>query len=280
MFTTLFFHDCYLQTGWIPMQPLQRKIELGDVCQIQQGRMQPLLNLHQAHLIDQQMDSTSLHLNPVDWRIQNGVWQSHCEIRTDTNKAGEAYQWTEQVLSFDQPGSFVFHGNEPRAHLLLNWHHIRDDVTLKLTQMHYNFRDVYVISAVATTHDWGLSIAAQKGARLEMSATLGHTDCFTLLSHNTAQTAKCKGIACYEQARGMPAYFFKAKKLVLCEERVDHYLRHIVENREKLSPAVEANWLTTDLVNLATIHELNQNTCSKFFTWIDCSLDDVVRIVG
>lgn len=274
-----FYHDCYLKTGWIPMQPLSRKIAVGDVCQIQHGNVLPLLNLEQANVVESISISNALHLNPIEWAIQRGVMQTHCAIRTDANKAGEPYQWTEQVLEFDAPGSFLFHGQEPRAHLLLNWHHIKDDVTLKLTQLHYSFRDVYVITGVASMPDWGLAIAGQAGAQLEMSATVGNTDYYALLSHQSAQTVKCRGINCYEQSKGMPAHFFKAKKLVISDESYDHYLRKVIADEEELGLRATANWLASNLLNLVKSNELNLNTCIKFFSWVDCSLDDVARLV-
>ncbi len=279
MLRTEFFHECYLRTGWIPMQPLSRQIKLGDVCQIQHGRFQALLNLDQIHLAERALEVGSIHLNPIDWRIKRGVQQTECQIHTDANKAGEQYQWTEQVLQFAQAGSFLFHGSEPHAQLLLNWNQIRDDVTLNLTQQHYSFRHVYVVTAVASMKDWGLTISGQEGGHLEMSAGIGNTDSFAMLSHSSAQTAKCRGIAYNEQANGQPAHFFKAKKLVMSDGRMDHFLRQVVENKVDLSEQVKANWLNADLMNLLKANELNLATCHNFFSWVDASLDDVALLI-
>lgn len=280
MYKKDFYRDCYLQTGWIPMQPLTSKLAPGAIGQIQQGQFRPLLNIVDAHLIEEIKISHTVRLDGGNWELSRGVKQSACKITACKDDDGERYHRTKQVLEFSRPGSFMFHGSEPNAHLLLNWDKLRDDLIVKLTQLHYSFRDVYVITGVTTMKNWGLAVAGQAKARLEMTATVGNTDWYSMLSHSSARTVRCQGIAGNEMARGAAAYFFKAKKLILSSVMRDHMIDHVLHNRADLNPLEIANWLGSDLLNLCKTNELNLSTCLDFFAWADAGLDDVELLAG
>lgn len=120
-----FYRDCYLKTGWLPMQPLARSLVVGDVCQIQQGRFQPLLNLVDAHLVERIAVSRAIELDPIEWGLSQGVQQTFCE----TLWTGERTAFSKQVLEFAHTGSFIFSAGSAQARLLTNWSQLRDDVT-------------------------------------------------------------------------------------------------------------------------------------------------------
>lgn len=270
-----FYRDCYLKTGWIPMQPLTRKLALGDVCQIRGGRIQPLLNIVDAHLLEEIQLSHVVALDAGNWELSRGVRQRSSKVTASKDDVGDRYQRTRQVLEFAKAGSFMFHGSEPHAHFILNWDRISEDLILKLTQLHYSFRHAYVIMGVASMKNWGLAVAGQKGAWLAMTAAVGNTDWYSMLSHGSAKTVKCHGMSCNEMARGLPAHFFKAKKLVLSDGMRDQFIHHLLHNKADMSPVEIANWLEGDLLNLCRNNELNLSTCLNFFDWADVSLDDV-----
>lgn len=273
-----FYSHCYQQTAWLPMHPFTRRLALGDLCQLRQGRFQPLLNIGDAHLVENLLVSRDIPLDQNGWELSRGVKQLLCETQTELGGDSEDYYWTRQVLDFSQPGDFIFHARKPKANLLLNWAQIKDDLTLKLTQLHYGFRQVYVITGVATAEDWGLAVAGQADARLEMSAALSESNSFSLLSHNSARAERCTGIACYEKTKDQAAYFFKAKKLVMSDAMTDRYLSLVVENKAELGGGEIANWLQADLLDLVKVNELNLTTSIGFFNWVDMSLDDVALL--
>jgi hypothetical protein len=279
MFKKNFYQNCYEKTGWVPMQALTQAIALGDVCQIQQGRMQPLLNVASMNLIEPLCRSEKIALPTVQWGISQGVQQTLCELH-NVQEEGANYQWTKQVLVFDAPGSFAFHGCAPQAQWLLNWAQIKDEVTLKLTQLQYSFRHIYFITAVASMADWALAVAGQAGAQLEMSAEVENSDYFALLSHQTARNERSKGMACQEKGHGQPAHFFQAKKLVLSDTTYDRYLQHILLHHGACGLHPMLQLLRTDPLNLLKANELNLTTAIDFFNWTDISLNDVELLVG
>lgn len=276
----MFHRDCYVNTGWLPMHPLVRGLAVGDVCQLRQGRLQPRLNVVDAGLVERLKVSRPIPLDPVDWGFGQGVQQSLCETRWSVDGDGERRASTRQVLEFARAGAFMFHAGAAHARLLTNWNEIRDDVTLKLTQLHYGFRDVYVVSGIVTADDWALACAAQAGARLEMTTALDSCDRYSLFSHRSASSEQCHGIAALERSDGRPAHFFKAKKLVLSDATHDHYLGQLLDGAAAGRTPDLSNWLAAPLLDLVKTNELNLNTSIGFFSWVDLTLDDVERLAG
>ncbi|WP_248798723.1 hypothetical protein [Pseudomonas sp. MWU13-2105] len=275
-----FYRDCYLKTGWLPMQPLARSLAVGDVCQLQHGRFQPLLNIVDAHLVEQVAVSQPIALDPIDWRFGQDGQQTFCETLWSEDEQGEHRAFTKQVLEFSQAGGYAFSAGAVQARLLTNWHQIRDDVTLKLTQLRYGFREAYVVSGVLQASDWALVVAAQEGARLDLSTALAGGDRHTLLGHGSTRMQQSQGIAEFEQSQGQSGFFFKARKLLLSDAMYDHYLGLLLDNPADLRPAEIANWLNAPLLNLTRSNELNLTTSIGFFAWAELSLDDVERLAG
>jgi hypothetical protein len=273
-----FYRHCFRETGWVPMQPLTRKLTLGDVCQIRDGRFQPLLNIGDAHLVENLLVSHAIELDKFAWTMSRGARQGYSETVADQDPSGERHQWTRQAVEFTHEGDFIFHAKHPKAWLVLNWNQIRDDLTLKLTQLHYSFRHAYVITGIATAEEWGLAVAGQNDARLEMSADIDTSDRFSLLSHDSARSDRCTGIASYEISHGEAAHFFRAKRLVMSDAMVDRYLIHLVQNKDELGHTEIANWLNGDLYNQFKANDLNLTTSIGLFSWTNLSLDDVERL--
>jgi len=273
-----FYRACFLNSGWIPVQDFAQTIAIGDVAQIRNGRLQTLVNLQQAHLIETLELSRPLALGDLFWRLEQGVCQSLSETQTLQDDAAELYFQTRQVLEFSRRGDFLFHARHGSARYLLNWNLIRDDATLKLTQLHYQFRQAYVVTAVATMHEWGLAIAGQDEARLEMSSASNSCDRYGLLSHPSARAEVSRGIASFDVGKDRPAHFFRAKKLILSEATHDRYLSQLVENHAHLRDDEIAHWLNADLINLGRSSDLSLNTCGAYFSWCDMSLNDLALL--
>lgn len=270
------------------MYPLTRPIELGDVFQIHNGMVQPLMNILQVNLVEDILVSPHLELNSIDWRLKSGIRQTYCtdeSIASNTEERdsliendveAEKYLYrTRQVLSAKQSGDFVFHGYDPICRLILNWHKFEKDATLKLTQSHYTFRDIYVITGVATVRGWGLIISGAADAQLEMIANTKTTDIFNLISHESVMIQESRNISIHEHSSEQPAYFFRAKKLKISDKMYDQYLTRLLENNSDLSRRSIANWLNGNLLNLIKSNELNLATTIEFYKWDDASLDDV-----
>jgi hypothetical protein len=275
-----FYRDYYLQTGFLPMQPLTHALALGDVCQIHQGRILPLLNIAQARLVEPLVHSRALVLAPADISLRRDAMQRNSTAAWHDDGSGKQQLRTHQTLEFSQAGGFIFAGGQGSARLLCNWNEIRDDLTVKLTQLHYGFREVYVVTALVTVDQWALAVAAQPGASLKMSAKSESSDGYALLADPSARHESSEGMAVHEAGQGRPAHFFKARKLVLSDLMHDRYLNHLLESEPGSRPFGLPNWNRTSLQNLIRANELTLNTCIDFYTWVDLSLDDIERLAG
>jgi hypothetical protein len=274
-----FYRQCYRNSGgWIPMMPLAHKLELGDFGQIRQGRLRPLGNIGKLRLVYQIKSTDRIALNPDDWQLEAGVEKIFGSTQTRTDDQNSLSTWSKQVLAFGRKGDFVFYGAEPKARFIANWSEFKQDITLKLTQADYSFRDVYVVTAVATVGHWGLAIAGADGAQLELAAETGEADHFAMLSHRTAIAEQSRHIAVFEQSAGRHGYFFKAKKLVLSDQKKDQLISQMLQQNVALEADELANWLSSDLLNRVQANELNPSTCLDYFDWVDVSLDDVEKL--
>jgi hypothetical protein len=277
MLSKEFYRHCYAATGWLPMQPLVQGLAVGDVCQVLHGRFQPLLNLAEARVVEPLEVSAEVALAPDGWLL--GLHVLHQAGGTHRPGEGDGTVHSRVALEFAREGGYLLHARAPRARLLRNWSQLRDDATLKLTQLHYGFRHAYVVTGVATAHAWGLAMAACPGARLELAVAGGcNGGGAHVLSEPSARVELCQGLAVCEVAQERPAHFFQAKKLVLSDAMADRYLAQVLDGR--LRPADTGNWLQASLFDLVKSNELNLNTSIGYFSWTAMSLDDVELLAG
>ena len=264
------------------MQPLAAKLELGDFAQIRQSRLMPLGNICKLRLVHAIKSTDPIPLNPWDWQLESGVEKTAGNTRTQSQiqEDGQESQgaWSTQTLTFKQKGDFVFHGSKPKAQFIANWSEFKQDVTLKLTQVDYGFRDVYIVTAIASVNHWGLAIAAAEGAQLEIAAQTSEADCFAMLGHQSLVALQSRHIASFEKSAGRTAYFFKAKKLVLSDKKTDQMINQMLNQNGALDPDELASWLSADLINRVQANELTPNTCLEYFDWVDATLDDVEKL--
>jgi len=274
-----FYRFCYLETGgWIPAFPPTQTLQLGDFCQINQAKLRPLGNILNFDLVEEVLVSDSLPLDKDDWKIKSGVRQLFCATELVTGEGGSCSEWTKQLLEFEQQGSFLFYGLEPYCQMLLNWSQIQDDVTLKLTQRDYAFREVYVITALAKMDNWGFASANQPTAELEVLAQTKRREWYELISHETCRIEQSKGIDNIARENELPAYFFKAKRLVISDQKREQFLRDIVLEQALMTPQALSNWLREDLTNRFDATEINLANGLSFFDWVDTNLDDVAKL--
>ena len=256
------------------MYPLSQPILLGDFCQIQRSRLKPLGNLSQLNLADVYLSAT-LPMNEDDWKLSAGVNQIYYSTEQTINDQDQSLEWNKQILGFADIGSFVFHGTNPQCEFMLNWSELVENITVTLTQGSFSFRELYVVTAIAMLDSWGLAIAGKDEARLEMSSEISEADCYTLMSNPACRATESKYISSYSKSSGYPAYFFKAKKLVLTDRMRETFLSELLQQSEQLAEAQVANWIDAKLINKLKSNELNMVTALEFFTWVDVSLDDV-----
>jgi hypothetical protein len=274
-----YYRQCYLHTGgWIPVNPSSPSIALGDFCTLQRCELRPLGNITaDLRLSENTLVSPELPLSPSDWKLQHAVSQVFTETeRSDSeNDLGSK---TRQVLEFEAAGGFVFHGHNPRCTVLLNWSQIVDEITIGLTQSHYAFREVYVITGVASVCPWSLTIAGKAGAKLETFTRKTNADVFSLITDETCQVVSKADISTHARSHEQPFRFIRGKRLVMSNWASEALLERLIANHEEGRIEFLSNWIDQNKFNAVQENELNLATCLKYFDWVNTSLDDVERL--
>lgn len=270
-----FFRDTYLHSGWIPMYPFGQMINSGDVFQIQNGQLLSLFNIAQLDLTRPEVIRGDLPLREQDWPHTSGCLQINNNVYDEVTESGGT-RYRQQHYRFERPGAYLFSGRNPSGQFMMNWHHLSEELIVKLTQSKFTFQEVYVVTATAQIPQWGLAIADRSDAELRLSAQTESEYCLFL--SESCRITDSSYMSVYEHSHTRPLYFFQAKKLILSDQKYDHYLRELLLKEEDMSMHYTKNWLQSSLLNLATSNELNISTCMDFFQWQDANLDDVVRL--
>jgi hypothetical protein len=274
-----YYRQCYLRTeGWLPVNPASPGIAPGDFCTLQRGELRPLGNIMTDLRISEDMiESRELPLSPSDWRLQHAVSQVFAETeRSDSENDLEPK--TRQVLEFEAAGGFVFDGHNPRCTVLLNWSQIVDEITIGLTQSHYAFREVYVITGVASVCPWSLTIAGKTGAKLETFTRKANTDVFSLMTDETCQVVSKADISTYARSHEQPLTFVRGKRLVMSNLASETLLGRSIADHKEGRIKFLSNWIDQSRFDALQENELNLATCLKYFDWVNTSLDDVERL--
>ncbi|MCB0852436.1 MAG: hypothetical protein KDD63_09450 [Bacteroidetes bacterium] len=297
-FSQKFYRNFYLKTnGFIPTKPLNQDVFPGDFFQIRNGEMIPLGNIYREGIIDKDDAEFGygIQLNPASWDFHQGVTKPYSGKESGHNPLGEDFEFSKQVMSFKSPGSFMFKGNNPESVKILNWNDLGASLIIKLTQVFYSFREVYVVTECATTSDWTLAIASSEKGELEIAANSENYGLTDIFGHSDAKTIQSKDIEYYHREDKRKPSFFRAKKLVIQNERLDQFANQMITEREfkhdwasqffdynfefepinyqtPISPNTQAC-----LLDMLKANELNPNTALLYFRWEDANLDDVEK---
>src|SRR5690606_18113647 len=108
-------------------------------------------------------DETSLRereltLTGTEWTLGSGARQVFCAAEQASTEHGARAEMQRRILEFDGRGSFLFSGRAPRCRMLVNWSVLEIDVTVKLTQAMFSFRDVHVSTETCSLDEWALAI--------------------------------------------------------------------------------------------------------------------------
>ncbi len=293
-----FYRQFYMRTGgFIPTKPLNQPVYPGDFFQIRNGEMVMLGNIFRGGLIHR--DEAGLlygaALNPIGWQCSDGVSKPYSGRGSGQGALMGDFQYSKQVLAFDKAGSFMFKGNDPQSVRMGNFNAIRQSLIIHLTQTHYSFRELYLVTEVATAADWTLVIAGSDKAELEIATDKENFGLVDLFGHTASRTIQSKDIECYHREANRRPGFYRAKKLVVQEEQtgvwVNERLNLAFDQHEWAAgffkdqfyhePASRFAYgapVQASILDLLRANELNPNTALLYFGWTDANLDDVEKL--
>lgn len=293
-----FFRSLYMRTnGYIPAKPLNQNMYPGDFFQIRNGEMIILGNIFRQSLVDpgNVEFEYGIKLNPSNWNFGEGVSKPYSGRGSGQRPIEGGFEYSKQIIAYESKGSFFFRSNAPESVKILNWSNIQQELIIKLTQTYYSFRELYLVTETATTSDWTLAIAGSDKAELEIATDTENFGLVDIFGHHSARTIQSKDIEFYHREANRKPVFFKAKKLVVQDEKLEVFIGELISRREK-----QNEWASdfynydfhydevytsqvphaaqTSVLDMLQANELNPNTALLYFKWADASLDDIEKL--
>jgi len=293
-----FFRKFYMRTGhFIPAKPINQCVFPGDFFQIRNGEMVILGNIFRNGIIDPEFVEFGygIPLNPAAWHFSDGVKKPYSGRGTGEGPITGEFEYSKQILSFTETGSFFFSGNNPESVKIMNWHSLQQTLIIKLTQTCYSFREVYVVTETATMSNWSLAIGGAENAELEIATDTQNFGLVDIFGHESAKTIQSKDIEYYHREKKRKPAFFKAQKLLVQDDKVGVYMSDLV-----MQKCGQNNWASdffdygfqldtefnseipssaeTGILDLLQAGQLNPNTALNYFKWGEANLDDIEKL--
>ncbi len=287
-----------MRTGhFIPAKPLHQCIFPGDFFQIRNGEMIVLGNIFRNNIIDHEAVALGygIPLNPSSWQFSDGVKKPYSGRGTGEGPITGEFEYSKQVLAFTEPGSFIFSGNDPESIKIMNWNSLQQALIIKLTQTCYSFREVYLVTEIATLSHWSLAIAAAENAELEIATDAQNFGLVDIFGHESAKTIQSREIEYYHREQKRKPVFFKAQKLQVQEEKTENFISDLLMLKTGKNdwandffeygfqldaefPSGIPAGTETGILDLLQAGQLNPNTALNYFKWGEANLDDIEKL--
>ena len=295
-----FYRNFYLRTnGFIPAKPLDLNFFPGDFFQIYNGEMTLLGNIFRSPVIDaadvEFGDARAMKLNAANWQFSEGVTKPYSGRGTGHNPIGGDFEFSKQVLGFARRGSFFFRANNPESVKILNWNDLQQQLIIKLTQTYYSFRELYLVTESATASDWTLAIAGAEQGELEIATDSENFGLVDIFGHHSAKTIQSKEIEYYQRETGRRPTFFKAKKLVVQDEKLENFISGLMLESQGANEWASSFFdyefdydtgyhiagqrhAQASVLDMLKANELNPTSALLYFKWADANLDDIEKL--
>ncbi|MEM6684608.1 MAG: hypothetical protein AAF617_02340 [Bacteroidota bacterium] len=294
-----FYRSFYNRTnGFIPTKLLRQNIYPGDFFQIRDGEIIVLGNIFRKNVIhiDDVTLENRIKLNPSGWNFSEGVTKPYSGRDSGHNPIEGDFEFSKQVLAFDRFGSFFFKSSAPESVKIANWSDLQQQLIIKMTQTLYSFRELYIATECATTESWTLAIAGSKKAELEIATESENFGLVDIFGDSNAKTIQARDIEFYHREDKRRPTFFKAKKLIVRQEKLEVFISDLISDQmqipmwvnnfyeydffhDQLSITTPASRSTqASVLDMLQANQLNPNTALQYFDWADANLDDVEKL--
>jgi hypothetical protein len=296
-----FYRSFYNRTnGFIPTKPLNQHMYPGDFFQIINGELIVLGNIFRENIAnaDDAIFENGIKLNPSNWNFSEGVSKPYSGRDTGHNPIEGDFEFSKQVLAFDGFGSFFFKSKASESVKFANWSDFQQELIIKMTQVLYSFRELYIVTEIATAEHWTLAIAGSDKAELEIATESENFGLVDIFGDVSAKTIQAREIEFYHREEKRRPSFFKAKKLVVQPEKLDVFISQLLSDQSKI-PSWANNFYQYDfyhdelsyatpvttnakasVLDMLQANQLNPNTALQYFSWTNAGLDDVERLFG
>jgi hypothetical protein len=294
-----FYQKLHQSTGgFFPVLPLAFQLFPGDFFQIRNGQIILLGNIFNPRIVGNfERDFEDIaSLNESNWQISKGISKPYAGRGSGHTPIDGVFEYSKQVISFEDRGSFIFKGQHPKSLKLANWNSMQAELIIKMTQTYYSFREVYVVSEVASVDTWTLAIAGKENAELEIASEAESFGLVDIFGQESSRSIQSRDIDYYEHEKNRKWSFFKAKKLVVQEDVQDYFISDLLKKRH-----LAYNWSSTffpidivedqvyfpdhyyansraSILDLLQVNQLNPNTALDYFKWCNADFTDLETV--
>ena len=190
-----FYRSLYNRTnGFIPSKPLSQNMYPGDFFQIKNGEIIVLGNIYHNNIISEKDHKLEYGIkqNPASWSFSDGVSKPYSLRDKGQNVIDGDFKYSKQMLAFAELGSFIFNSNDVVSIKISNWSEIKNELIIKLTQVLYSFRDLYLVTESALPSDWTLAISGSDKGELELATESENFGLINLFGEASSKTKKQK----------------------------------------------------------------------------------------
>ena len=235
LYKTYYQHIYQKTGGYIPMYPLTSNIHPGDFFQIQNGEIVLLGNIFRNAIIDKlEVEfEFDIKLSPENWALQDGVSKPYSGRGSGQNAIDGNFEYSKQIIAFNNKGSFMFKGQNPTAVRIKNWNDIQAQLIIKMTQAMYSFRSLYIVTDTAILDEWTLAIAGKKDAELELATEEENFGLIEIFGRESSKTIQSRDIEYYHRETKAKSGFFKAKKLAVHDDKTEVFISDLLVKRTK-----------------------------------------------
>ncbi len=269
----------------------------GDFFQIRNGEIIVLGNIFQNNMVDKENIELryGVQLNPAAWNFSDGISKPYSARGTGQGAIEGSFEFSKQIIAFSGTGSFIFKCNAPESVKILNWNEIAQQLIIKLTQTMYSFRELYLVTEIAVPQDWTLAISGSDNGELEIATESENDGLVDIFGQAGTKTTQSKGIEYYHHETKRKPVFFKAKKLVPQQDKLEGFINDYIPGRMnagKWASSFYKNDFYEDPVYVSALtenaqmcmtdmlapNELNPNTALLYFRWEDAGLEDIEKL--
>ena len=294
-----FYKGFYLKTGgFIPVKPINQCVYPGDFFQIRNGEMIVLGNIYRKSIVIPENEHLEygIKLNPANWSFNDGVTKPYSGRGSGNNPIEGEFEYSKQILAFSDAGSYFFKGNNPESVQISNWRDIKNELIIKMTQTLYSFRELFIVTESATNSDWTLAISSSDEGELEIATDSENFGLVDIFGDASSKTIQSKDIEYYHREDKRKPTFFKAKKLVVQDEKLETFISELISERigkkewaddffdydfehdaQAYAPRVSPN-VQISFLDMLQANQLSPNTALLYFRWVDANLDDVEKM--
>jgi hypothetical protein len=268
----------------------------GDFFQIINGEMIVLGNIFLNNIINNEDCNLEYGIkqNMVSWNFNDGISKPYSSRDVEKTN-GKNFEYTKQLIDFKESGSFYFKSNNVESIRISDWRHIKDQLIIKMTQVVYSFRELYIVTESAVASDWTLAISASDKGELELAAIEENFGLIDIFGSASAKTIQAKDIEFYHREIKKKPNFFKAKKLAVKQEKLEIFISELINNHSthtdwvadffdcdfgtssnESNPSISNSQLS--ILDMLPANELNPNTALLYFDFIDANLDDIEKL--